>query len=823
MDSNSGTQKEAVIGDEDRCKSPQNDNSLQEFEDNFQNRQNVSKDPAVSKSGSPPRKKKKIIRKVKENVVQLNPTEKLAEAAGEHIGIPISKTFGELSFYEKETIGHYLEILLGKVSNGSLLPLMHHTLTGELLTKLVLGRGPEFLAEMLANYFDISCDAQMWDNEKENIGHRLCGLLNEVAGGALVPLLNSTLTLNEVGMLSNLEEIFDHADIARTPKDGSPPKKRRKIVCKKKDDVEFLKAKAKLANTIREHIGISVNQTFDDLTFDEKETAGHHLKTLLDEMSSGSLHPLMHHTLEGDLIKKLVLGKGLEFVAVILRANLGISSDTPFPLMRENEKEDIGHHLGSLLRQVLGGALVPLFNITLNVNDVRELCNLKKISQHDEVELNGSEGTIDDEEMRERMATLEASADISNSRTQDYAVDSLKNLCSKVIDSLGDEVVLHLIKEVAHHDAPLPCLRYVKASPKTYPPLRLPRLSPLAYPKYNNDFIIDVISKISNRFERLAHDKLLWEGTVIMSLDGDELVDEETDEWVYGEKRADKLINEWLHDGTERLWLDGGDLVKRVPTFNFDTLAKRCPNLKTLLLYSVELVGISSPFRMASLEDLFMDKVNLVHSDAFLSFDWQLSFPSIKFFGMKPDDTEHVGCWSVLPNLRECRHIREVYLIGGGRYFFPTNILTDVPYPRGMQKLFLQHHGLSDCRWWGKKDVKILSQKEVLTAVTRHAPNCWVSWKDLGSGNAVCHRIRETACLMPSRQLMQYINWRSSSFTEAPVVVGTDDPEYEDEEERQKGGRREKTDVATAPENTPKCEVCGAEVPRKTRCGGCRR
>ena len=564
--------------------------------------------------------------------------------------------------------------------------------------------------------------------------------------------------------------------IQATSKGDSPPRKRRKIVRKVKEDVVHLSDVEKLAETVGVHIGKPINRTFDELSFYEKEDAGPLLASLLDLVADGSLNSLMHHTLKEDLMKKLVLGRGQEFLPAVLKEDFGISDDAPFPLMSEGEKEDIGRRLGSLLRKVAGGALVPLLNSTLNADEVRKLSSLKGIMTRGAED----EDTIDDEEMREEMSLLvEANADVPDSQAQ--------NLGS-VFDSLKDEVVLRIIKEVVRRDAPL----------KEYPPLRSPRLSALGSPKYNHDLIFDVISKISQRFHKLAHDKSLWGGTVMISLDGDDQVDEDIDEWFYGEKRADEIIGGWLHVDTERLWLDGESLVtaSRVPKFNFNSLAKRCPKLKTLLLYSVELEKLSSSFRMTSLEDLFMDNVNLVHSDAFVSFDWRLSFPSIIFFGMKPDVVEHGACWSMLPDLRGCDHMKEVNLVGG-RYSFPTNILNAVPFPRGLKKLVIRHNGFTDLRSWGKKDPKTMSNVEVERAIRKGLPDCNITYENLGSRKAVCRRLRGTPCLVPR--------------------VTRDS-----EEEEQREGEGENLDEAAAAE-TPVCAVCGAEAPGKSRCAGCRR
>ena len=493
----------------------------------------------------------------------------------------------------------------------------------------------------------------------------------------------------------------------------SPPKKRRKIVRKVKDDMVSLSPTERLAEAVKGHIGVRRFRTFDGLPACQKELTGHRLEILLDTVADGSLNPLMYFTLKGDQIEKLVELRGL--LPSILTKNIGISSDTEFSLMSESEKEDIGGRLGSLLRQIARGALVPLLSSALNVEEVKKLCNLKGIHPVD-LELEGAsdkdntfprleespdDSMNDDCLNEEEMAEAEAdnpnwTPDIGKRRRpahdSNHEEDAMRELSryNAMFESVSDQVVLDIIKAAARQDE-----TETEKRRKTYPPLSWPRLAALASPKYNHDFIIDVVSKISERFNRLAHDRSLWEGTVMISLDGD-FLDEKKDEWIYGEKRADEVINEWLNDGTERLWLEGEHYCHKVPTFNFVSLAKRCPNLKTLLLYSVELdEGLSPSFEMNSLEDLFMHNVNLLHLDPFLNFDWKHTFPRIALFGLWPDMLDHGGCWRLLPDLRECENIREVYLIGG-RYSFPTNILRDVPFPKGLEKLVVEHNGLTE-------------------------------------------------------------------------------------------------------------------------------
>ena len=338
-------------------------------------------------------------------------------------------------------------------------------------------------------------------------------------------------------------------------------------------------------------------------------------------------------------------------------------------------------------------------------------------------------------QQQETISTLKEELETLKSALEDNAK------AVSMFDSLPDEILLDIIKVAARHGADQQGRHSTSGQWRgeggPYPPIASSRLAILGSPEYNHDFIVDVIGKISKRFSRLAHDKSLWTGTVVISLDGD--MRHELGGWEYGEKTADKIIFEWLHDGTEHLWMDGENPCTKVATFDFHSLAKRCPKLKTLLLYSVELEESlkSSKFQMPYLENLFLHVVDLSYSDPFDGFDWQFTFPSIKLFGMWPDMTpgEYGDGWSLFPDLRDCHNLKEVYVMGG-KYSFPTNLSEDVPFPRCLKKLVLHDHGLTNYKWYVKNGMKTLNSQEIRDAIEEYLPNCGMFYENLGCRNS---------------------------------------------------------------------------------------
>ena len=89
-------------------------------------------------------------------------------------------------------------------------------------------------------------------------------------------------------------------------------------------------------------------------------------------------------------------------------------------------------------------------------------------------------------------------------------------------DSLPDEVALMIVKMAA-------------AASDDYPHRKN---------KYNHDFLVDVLCKVSRRFQKLATDYSLWKGHVYVSISDKEEYDARKDEFV---------VNLCLNSGTTKL------------------------------------------------------------------------------------------------------------------------------------------------------------------------------------------------------------------------------------------------------------------------------
>ena len=146
--------------------------------------------PLIDLRAPPQVKRKKIVERLKKPSVSLDPTEKLIADLGHHMGIASTRTFNELSTKEKAIAGRHLQNLLGDVSDGALTPLMHYTLNAQHIRKLADIK--QISGSLVKDHLGISEErsfTSMSEVEKGEVGSRLSGLLKEISGGALVPLL----------------------------------------------------------------------------------------------------------------------------------------------------------------------------------------------------------------------------------------------------------------------------------------------------------------------------------------------------------------------------------------------------------------------------------------------------------------------------------------------------------------------------------------------------------------------------------------------------------------------------------------------------------
>ena len=155
------------------------------------------------------RKRRKITRMVREPESTPDPYQVLVDNLCDHIGIPQNRDFNTtLSLREKEEVGHRLKELLEVVSDGALISLLHATLNDANVMKLAELKG--VLIPLYAEKLGLN-DGRLFhllsNEEQDSAGNKLRDLVGGVARDAIVPLMNATLSRDEVKKLCCLKGI----------------------------------------------------------------------------------------------------------------------------------------------------------------------------------------------------------------------------------------------------------------------------------------------------------------------------------------------------------------------------------------------------------------------------------------------------------------------------------------------------------------------------------------------------------------------------------------------------------------------------------------
>ena len=131
-------------------------------------------------------------------------------------------------------------------------------------------------------------------------------------------------------------------------------------------------------------------------------------------------------------------------------------------------------------------------------------------------------------------------------------------------DSLPDEVALMIVRMAAtDHDYPL---RPIKK--ETY------NLFILSNLECNHDFLVDVLCKVSRRFQKLATDYSLWKGHVLVTISDKEEHDARKDEFV---------VNVCLNSGTTKFCLQ---ILQDREACRLASPSWRFPNLQLRKVYT---------------------------------------------------------------------------------------------------------------------------------------------------------------------------------------------------------------------------------------------
>ena len=160
----------------------------------------------------------------------------------------------------------------------------------------------EELAETIKNHLGIlengTFNANLVIRDKEMVGRRMRGLLDVVADGAIVPLLQFTLNKGHILKLAALE-----GDL--------------------------------LSPLLEEHLGITNGYEFMSLSEGDKDRVGRKLLSLLRDISSSALVPLLNCTLNYDQVKKLSSLKGI----------YNDVNETPSTILHTAKKEEPGEDM----------------------------------------------------------------------------------------------------------------------------------------------------------------------------------------------------------------------------------------------------------------------------------------------------------------------------------------------------------------------------------------------------------------------------------------------------------------------------------------------
>ena len=163
------------------------------------------------------------------------------------------------------------------------------------------------------------------------------------------------------------------------------------------------------------------------------------------------------------------------------------------------------------------------------------------------------------------------------------------------------------------------------------------------------DFLLDVIAKVSTRFKTLASHKSLWKGFVS----------------VYGdEKKMRQVICELLNDGITGLSLGGGSF-ETISANDIITMAAKCPGLKLLDITSKRVESwptFAVPWM--SLKSLILFACHM-SANMFLQVELHRNLPHLETFDIRCSQVLPQSAALVLPDMGKCSALNNVTLGAG--------------------------------------------------------------------------------------------------------------------------------------------------------------
>ena len=238
-----------------------------------------------------------------------------------------------------------------------------------------------------------------------------------------------------------------------------------------------------------------------------------------------------------------------------------------------------------------------------------------------------------------------------------------------------------------------------------------------------NDFLIDVIMRVSKRFKKIAESPEFWRGTVQISLLDTALLDALTldnEPWniEFSEalRRPQKyeLMKHLLHDKKTELFIFGSGKE----SINIMDLAARCMKLETLLLRGIDMWP-NFPSHWTSLSELWLFDMQ---NSPFEDMQLHLHLPNLRKFYLSANSV-HIRLG--VPDMTQCAGLEKVWL-GPGQYAF-TNEPKD-NLPRGLKDFCL--YGF---RFFNLEDDRILSYSEtedMMQDLHDYMDDCRIDWRD---------------------------------------------------------------------------------------------
>ena len=212
------------------------------------------------------------------------------------------------------------------------------------------------------------------------------------------------------------------------------------------------------------------------------------------------------------------------------------------------------------------------------------------------------------------------------------------------------------------------------------------------------DFLLDVVSKVSFRFMRIAADPSLWDLHVGVTFGADD------------EARLKDVVYGFINEGTNYLSFWNDNLPSPTKTvvsgIYIYAVAARCPNLMGWYIKGMKMDSwprLKVPW--SSLEDLWLDGVKMKWN-AFNNVDFQLNVPNLKVFIMQSCLPVPKKKPILLPDFRDFKKLHVLSLVSGS---FSLPACEKVPLPSDLKKLTV-------------RDGTIVNFD--LPLVEEHLPNC---------------------------------------------------------------------------------------------------